>query len=129
MNLENPAITILVNDDSINIELYDSLSNTRFADIKLTPKQFASALGRLSHTPCEITLRGIERVGKKMLHKKHAFPISENIPYEKMTEILSEEIKKTLPDGWISDNHFASQDTFFKKDGIQYAQTTIRTWV
>ena len=34
-----------------------------------------------------------------------------------------------LSDGWIADAYFGSQNSFFKKDGKQYARATIRRWL
>lgn len=129
MKLENPKITILVNSEYTTIELYDDLSNITFAKIRLSPSELSSALSRTAHTTCDLELRGLDKIGKKMIHRKHEFEIPDNIPYDARTKVLSEIIKETLPDGWVSDNSFSSQNTFFEKDGKKYAQTTIRTWI
>lgn len=90
----------------------------------------AALLSRQAHVKCDVEVRGIDRIGKKMAHKPHEFDITGlELPYNTRSEILAEKIKDTLPDGWISDNEFSSQNTFFKKDGKDYARTTIRTWI
>lgn len=127
--LNDGKISILVNPNIVTIEILDSDSSTTFVKVELTPEQFATALSRQMNVECNISVMGLDRIGKKMIHKVHEFEIPNNIPYNKRKEELSEIIKETLPEGWVSDNYFASQNTFFEKDGKKYARTTIRQWI
>jgi len=129
MKLKNSKCTLLIGAESTTIELIDSDSSTTFARVILTPKQLSQCLSRMAYVDCEIELLGIENVGKTMELKKHEFEIPKNIPYSERKNVLAELIKETLPDGWVSDNYFSSQDTFFTKDGKDMARTTIRRWV
>lgn len=129
MELKDGRITILINPEKTTIELIDDQASTVFASIELTPNQLSRALGRGSYTECKIVLNGLDRLGKKMENKTHEFQIPSVIPYEQREKVLSEVIKETLPDGWVSDNYFNSQNTYFKKDGKDYARTTIRRWI
>lgn len=130
MKLRNAKISILINRDHTYIELIDNDSSTNFAQVKLTPEQLSSALSRMSHTDCEISLSGMERVGKKMEVSTLEFEIPFS-PFEVRDNY--EEIHKialTLSsDGWIPDNYYQRQNTFFKKEDKQYARTTIRRWI
>lgn len=131
MKITNARITILVGSDKTTIELIDMDANITFVKVELTPKQLSEALSRIAHTECDINVFGLDNIGKTMVNKRHEFEIPTGIRFGNadFKETLSELIKETLPDGWISDNYFNSQDTFFKRDGKEYAQTTIRQWI
>lgn len=129
MELNNAKISIFINQHETIIELIDDDASTTFATVKLTNDQLAAALSRVAHTKCSIEVRGIDKIGKTMSHKYHEFCV-EGLDYNRRNakEVLSEKIKETLPDGWISDNYFGSQNTFFQKDGKMWCRTTIRKW-
>ena len=129
MKLTDGRIAIMVGKEHTTIEVIDNTSSTTFVKITLTPEQLSSALARIYSTDCQISVFGLDRVGKKMEHKSHEFEIPKDLPYIGRDEILKEIIKETLPEGWVSDNYFNSQNTFFEKDGKKYARETIRRWV
>jgi hypothetical protein len=129
MKLINPKISILINSDRTTIEFHDDASSITFLRAVLSPAQTVQALSRLSYTDCEVELIKIDRVGKVMTHKKHSFEIPKEIKHQRDVSKLISLCEATKPDGWVSDNNFSSQDTFFSKDGKDYAQTTIRQWV
>lgn len=122
-------ISILINQEHTTIEIHDADASIKFLSIQLTPEQLSSALSRLSQVPCVIDLHGIDKIGKKMEHEKFAFEIPKEISNSKHTDKLHEIAQSLLTDGWIAEHYFACQDTFFEKDGKQYARCTIRRWV
>lgn len=122
-------ISILINQEHTTIEVHDADASIKFLSIQLTPEQLSSALSRLSQVPCVIDLHGIDKIGKRMEHKKFAFEIPKEINNSTHTEKLREIAQSLLTDGWIAEGYFASQDTFFVKDGKQYARCIIRRWV
>ena len=129
MNIEG-RITILFNEDGMDIELSDVASSIRFADIHLNPKQTCQALSRLGETPCEkMEVYGLDVIGKKQEHKSFEF----EVPYEYTTYSKREEVKRIAklkcPKGWIPDMYFNSQNSFFKKNNKYYARTVMRRWV
>jgi hypothetical protein len=128
MELKDPKITILIEEEYTTIQLHDTISNSMIFEIKLTPQQLSSALSKLARTPCKATLYNLNRVGKKMEHKSLSFPIPET-DYNNRKEVAINEVKKYLPEGWNADNYFSSQDSFFFKDNKPFARTTIRRWV
>lgn len=127
MKLDKAAITILVNKDVTEIQLHDKLSGITFATIELTSEQFCDALGRLAYTPCKIDVQGTHLLNKEMVVDKLEFPF-ESKSYTNRSELAKIESKKYIPEGWESDGYFNSQDSFFKKDGKDYARVTIRKW-
>ena len=128
MQLKDPRISILIGQESTTIEIQDGSSYQTFVRVKLTPEQLSAALSRLSMTPCECEVVGIERVGKNHEHQNFEFemPKSEWITRDK---IARETAERLCPEGWESDGYFGSQGSFFKKDDKNMARVTIRRWV
>lgn len=129
MKLKDGSITILFDRDrGCEIEVRDNEASIVFAKIKLDTEQVCSALSRLSNTPCEIEVIGLDKVGLKMENKFFVFEMPE-YNYSNRDEIAKEEIVKVCPEGWIPDKYFGSQDSFFTQDGKKYARCIIRRWV
>lgn len=128
MKLENAKITILIGSDKTTIELHDTDAGIQFMTIELTPNQLSQALSRISHTPCKMSINGIERIGKVMEMDKIEFECNGLSRYSNLDEIVKLG-KKNTPDGWICDNYYGSQTSFFTKSGKQHARATIRRWV
>jgi hypothetical protein len=130
MKLKNASISIFINESHTNIELHDGDAAVTFIKIKLTPEQLSQALGRLSHTECEMETYDLSVVGKKMEHKTIEFEIPMDCGYgEDRRKIAMEYAQKVCPKGWHSEDYFGSQGSFFSKDGKNYARCTIRRWV
>jgi hypothetical protein len=130
MKLNDASITILVSENNTTIEIYDECAGVQFCEIELTSKQFCQALGRLAHTHCEIEVRGLEKLGKKMEHKSIEFECGENGRWNKNEEqTLNKLAKAACPEGWEPDYYFGSQGSFFTKDGKNFARCIIRRWV
>ena len=129
MKLTNAAITILINGEYTEIELIDRTSGVRLAIAKLTPEQLSKALGRLAYTPCEIEVSSeFDKLNKTMIVDKLVFPFKYDGIYKERELLAAEEAKKHTPEGWEADNYFNSQNSFFSKDGQQFASCTIRKW-
>jgi len=122
-------ISMFIGVEETTIRIQDENSNIEFVEITLTPAQLSSALSRLAYTPCNIEVRGLDRVGKKHENKEFEFEISEKLSRERKTEQLREIAQSMLTDGWIAEGYFNSQNSFFTKDGVSYARCTIRRWV
>lgn len=130
MKLENGKITFLIDRDGATIEIEDGNSNTMFAKIILTPEQLCQAMSRQAFTPCSLEVKGLDRVGKKHENKDHVFELPSEIFRNKENALaLFQLAKKTTPEGWIPDNYFSSQNSFFSKDGKNYARCVIRRWI
>ena len=129
MKLKDAAITILVNGEYTEIELHDKLSGVNIASVRLTPDQLSKALGRLSYTPCEISVSSdFSKINKKMLVDRLIFPFNDEGLYSNREKQAAEESLKYVPEGWEADGYFNSQNSFFTKDGKRYAACTIRKW-
>jgi len=130
MDFKDARITILVNQEYTTIELYDYVSGLTIVDIKLTAEQLSQALSRLGYTKCEAKILNAEMINKNMEMDKLSFEIGEIERFKKgANKLITEKALAACPEGWIPDTSFNSQDTFFEKDGIKYARTTIRRWI
>lgn len=122
-------ITILISREGTTIEIEDENSNTRFVKVFLTPEQLSAVLSRQASVECELKVVKLERVGKKHENKSFEFEIDKEKASSSNTDELYEIAKSKLSDGWIPDKYFSSQNSFYKKDGKQYANCTIRRWI
>ena len=128
MKLEG-KISILINPDATTIEVEDENANTRFLTITLTPEQLSAALSRQMAIECEIEVKGLEKIGKKHENKSFEFEIPSDLASSRNENELQKLAQSLLNDGWIAESYFSSQNSFFKKDGVQYARCTIRRWI
>jgi hypothetical protein len=128
MKLEG-RISVLINRDGTTIEVEDENANARFLKITLTPEQLSAALSRQMAVECEIEVRGLEKIGKKHENKRFEFEIPSDLASSRNDLELQKLAQSLLSDGWIAEKYFSSQNSFFKKDGVQYAICTIRRWV
>lgn len=80
-------------------------------------------------------VHGLDRVGKKQENKLFEFELPKDFKREYFKGRADQEIElqqlaqSQLSDGWIAENYFGSQDSFFTKDGKKYARVTIRRWI
>jgi hypothetical protein len=128
MKLEG-RISVLINRDGTTIEVEDKNANARFLKITLTPEQLSAALSRQMAVECEIEVKGLEKIGKKHENKRFEFEIPSDLASSRNENELQKLAQSLLTDGWIAERYFSGQDSFFKKDGVQYARCTIRRWV
>ena len=128
MKLKDGSISFLVGQDSTTIEIHDSIASVTLARVTLTPKQLSQALSRLAYTHCDVEVNNLDKVGKKMINKKFEFELP-NFTWGESKQCAIKTIKDVCPEGWKADNYFNSQDSFFNKDGKQYARVTIRKWI
>ena len=132
MKLIDPKITILFDDGGMIIEVHDNPSSSTFLKVKLNPKQTCQALSRSAHTDCKVEVFNLDRVGKKMEYKPFEFPVRklDEYPVGKDDKQLAiSEVERVCPEGWIPDLYFGSQGSFFEKDDVRWARTTIRRYV
>jgi hypothetical protein len=129
MKLTESKITIITNDEGVEIQLRDRTSNTCFAVVKMTPAQFTAALGGLGYTECETEVFGLDKVGKKHENKEFDFIIPEELSTSSKKEELHQLALLHCPDGWTPDKYYGSKTSFFRKNGIAFARTTIRRWI
>lgn len=133
MEIKNPSITILVGSERTTIEIRDNDSVTTFCRVELNPNQLSSALSRVGHTPCKVSVYELDRIGKQHQNEDFVFEIPEHLRGSQHSEKLFELCKIKLAvagkSDYTPDDYFASQNSFFTKEGQSYARTTIRRWI
>jgi hypothetical protein len=129
MKIKDARITILCNHDHVTIEVEDRDANTEFVKITMTPKQWCEALSRAALTKCKAEVCGLDRIGKKHENRPLEAPMPDGVGRDERKDIAADAIAKVLPDGWVSDDYFGSQGSFFIRDGKPWCRTTIRRWV
>jgi hypothetical protein len=93
-------------DDRYRIVLEDFDAGIQFAELSLTGAQLASALTG-TYTQCEITVRGLENVGKMMESVVDVVPGRPPSQPEEFRSWLAQmrtELHRTLADGWFNAN-------------------------
>ena len=125
MKIEGQISILISRDNRTTIEVRDKNSTITFVEITLTNDQLASALSRLAHTPCEIEVRGLDKVGKKMEMDTLTFEV-DAADKETAAKLAIESCKDSE---WVPDTYFGSQNSFTYKEGKITARTTIRRWV
>lgn len=125
----NAKISILFANDGLSIEVYDEQARVEFLSIRLNKKQACEAMSRVAHTECTAEVRGLDKVGKVREAQRLEFEMPGNVSWQKSKEVAAETAKKLCPPGWTVSTYFGSKDSFFKRDGKDYAQTTIYRWV
>jgi hypothetical protein len=131
IKLKDGKITLLFNDEGMQIELYDSESAITFAHITLDKKETLQALSRLAHTTCSIELHGLKNINKKLQieHITFPMPVCDYTEKKKIAFDLAKKFCAKNKPGWIPSEYFNSQDSFFYKKGVCMARCTIRRWV
>jgi hypothetical protein len=125
----NGEITLLMSEEGMTIELYDSDAKIAFLRIELDQKQTCKALSRVAYTNCKnVEIYGIKNVGKIREVKELVFDMPEST-WSNRKEVAQNKVHQMCPDGWVPETRFSSQDSFFAKEGINYARTIIMHWV
>ena len=129
MKIENAKITMLVNREYTEIEIYDADANTTLATVKLTPEQLSMILSRQGYVECECNTGDLKMIGKKHENKYFEFEIAYTKSKEDLILACNEALLQQGMHEWESDNYYNSQNSFFSKDGKNYARTVIRRWI
>ena len=117
----------------VNISIEDRDASITFAEVELTAVDFADLLASRSDRPCKITVRNLKNVGKTMERGEQlVFVVPKDMRYERSSDRKDDLIKlaeEACPEGWLFSSYFGSQDSFFSKDGVTYAQTNTYRWI
>lgn len=125
----NGTISIRFSDAGAVVEFHDRTASVTFAEAKLTPKQVMQFFSGLHVTRCEMEVGKLERVGKKLVLGEIIVELPDYANYKNRKEIAMKLCDEQVKDGEVADSHFGSQNSFFKKDGIEYARASTRKWV
>jgi len=114
--------------ERIEITIRDDASRVNFVTADLSYEDFTKALTGMNETPCNLKIDCLRFVGKSKETKSFEFEIpgcDYDIGRDKTEEIgLSK-----CPKNWVMNKYFNSKNSFFEKDGKQYARTSIYRYV
>lgn len=127
MKLEG-RLTLLFDDAGMEITIEDELSSTSFVKARLDAKATCQVLSRLACVNCELDVQGLDHIGKRMEHKSFEFEIP-HPGYSMNKDDICTLALSVCPAGWESDLYFGSQNSFFERDGKEFARMRIRRWV
>ena len=99
----------------INIRLTDEASRVGFAEVRLTPEQFALAITGLSLDNIDVTCRGLDVVGKTVVREQREIfcPVKS---YDKI--VLQQWLQDyAQEEGWKLSAYLGSQGSVTHKDG------------
>jgi hypothetical protein len=113
-------ISILVNDSEARIE---------FLEIEIDLEAFSECITGLGHCDCEMEVRGLQNVGKKIENMPIVFEVPKELRYSRNKYKIQTLAEKATPDGWHCSTYFGSQNSFFSKDDKDFARTTASRWV
>lgn len=129
-------LTMSIGKESTHIEVRDRNANTTFLRIEIDPNQLSALLSKQGNVKCELDIRGLDSIGKNHEHETFEFILPKwferTYDYDLVDEqdkLLMEYANRLLTDGWEADSYFGSRDSFFKKDGENWARVTIRRGV
>jgi hypothetical protein len=125
---ENYSISFNHSSEGLEMTIRDEKSFMEFITIKISPEEFLKGLGRVMSRPCEVTLKNMDKIGKKRKIEILTFEV-ENVYDKKYAIEKAEEIAKTrFKDNIYRINSFNSSDSFFTDNGKGYAKTTVIIW-
>lgn len=134
MKVENATISIFINKELTEIEIHDQDASVTICRVTLTPDQLSACLSRMGYVKCEsLEVCGLEKIGKKHQNLSFSFEIPEGTKQRDNNEQLNEMAIAALASEnmseWTPDKYYGGQQSFFKQDGKQFAQCTIRRWI
>jgi hypothetical protein len=119
-------LDIFVGETETSIYINDVNAGIRFAEITISNAKLLQAIARTGRVESICLIRDIERIGKKLSVNVMTFEMPNDC--ENLKESAYELAKKVCPSGWIVENYFGSQGSFFRKDGKAFCNATIRKW-
>lgn len=125
----NAKISILFSREGLRIEVYDEKARIQFLEVSLNEQQTCEALSRLANTECTAEVYDLDKVGKIRESLPFEFEMPEGVLHQQKKDIACAVADRLCPEDWTPSNYYGSQNSFFKRDGKEYARTTIYRWV
>ncbi len=113
----------------ISIQVEDADAGIRFLELEVPLDNFSECLTGLSFVECDMKFRGLQNVGKKKERMPVTFQMPDHADYSNRKEVAKEIAQDQVPAGWLVSDYFDSQNSFFMKDGKEFARTNAVKWV
>tara|TARA_R110000772_G_scaffold249530_2_gene363908 strand:+ start:60663 stop:61079 length:417 start_codon:yes stop_codon:yes gene_type:complete len=110
-------------EEYISVAVRDNDAGIEFLELKVDFKSFAKCITSGS-VKCEAEIKGLDKIGKVQEIKRIEFKVKSDKFHDKEKAI--EQARKYNNAGWIAEEYFSSQDSFFSKGGENWARTILR---
>lgn len=112
-------------DDYVCLNLECNNSWTQFVEVRIKHEDFCRALMGRGDTHIEFHTRGLDKIGLFRVQETITFELPEDVDRwdDEGVKKLNELAQTAAGDGWIASTYFGSQNSFFRKDGKEYART------
>jgi hypothetical protein len=117
-------------NDEFCITIRDDKSRAQFLEIKIGAKELALALSNLSDQPMEYKARALKYLGKNTVLKTIVVQLPNDVDYNerpKLAKRLAE--MEVVGTDWIISDYFGSKESFFTKDGQNFARARASTYM
>lgn len=115
-------------DQVVSIQIQDCASRINFLEIDVPLEQFALAVTGLSAQACDLTVRGLNRVGtKKVTESREALYTGEHA-YNK-DKLRAWLIETKQEEGWTLDPYVAHQNAIYPVDGGMMVRYSVYKFV
>jgi hypothetical protein len=101
-------------DGQFFISVVDTNSRIGFIEIQLKPEDIANMLAG-SQATGKVTVRGLDKVGKKLVREHRSMLIPRKMVYDKVATsayLTEEELEECEAGGWTLDLYLGSQSSF-----------------
>ena len=75
------VITITLDTQTVRMQLEDKDAGLQIIELSMRPSDFVAALGRRAFVPCQMILRGLDKVGRVQEYRHWSFPLPEDVDY------------------------------------------------
>lgn len=114
-------------DNKINIRIVDVNSRIEFAHIAMEPANFAECITGLSDQEGELTVKGLEFVGKTKIRESRKIVCPLNT-YD--TNILTQWLEDNAQEeGWMVETYLGSQSSVVRLDGKTFLNYSVIKYV
>ena len=118
--LSEPTIQITVTDEDARVE---------FLQLRMTLDAFARCVTGQSMIECNLKVRGLKNVGKVYEQRPLEFQLKQRNYGNNRKSNAIKKADHLTPDGWTASHYFGSQNSFFTKNGENWARTYMYRWV
>ena len=116
-------------EETIKITIKDVDAASEVITLELSYEAFTQAITGLSLVSCDMTLGDLEVVGRVREQSSLIFEIPEGARSSKGKSDIIKAAALATPNGWTPPTYFGSQNSFFKKGGVEYATGLMLRWV
>ena len=113
--------------EGMKIEIVDNNSRKVFVSASIASENVSAAMSGMARIPCQFNALNTDKVGKFCFNCVLEFKVPPSETKDANRKVLAlQQAIKICPEGWIPDKHYGSKDSFFVRNGVEWARTVIR---